>query len=296
MFRLSLVGLCTVFSISANADNQILKEINKNLSALDQITDLSVLEQSQSMLADYDFSGIIRLSNCSASLVRLKDTSYTKALMLTNGHCMRRFQKPGEAIYNQPTTIRATLLNEDASKAGRLVAKKIVYATMTRTDMAILELNKTYEEIKNEYGIEPLIISSDAPQVGTDIEVISGYWRRGFSCAIENIVYNLKEDNWDFFDSIGYTKECKVYGGTSGSPVLSVDTGEVVAVNNTGSERGRKCTMNNPCEVNKNGDITTIRDKGYAQNTFWLYNCLDESSPEDLKLDFNREECKLLEP
>jgi len=279
-----------------NVNAGALEDINKNLSAFDQITDISVLQQPQNMMVDYDFSGIIKLSNCSASLVKLADTNYTKALMLTNGHCMRRFQKPGEVIVNKSANMRATLLNEKGSTAGRLVAQKIVYATMSRTDMAILELNKTYEEIKNEYGIEPLIISNEAPEVGMDIEIISGYWKRGFSCAVENIVHNLKEADWDFYDSIGYTKPCKVYGGTSGSPVLSVETGEVIGVNNTGSERGRKCTMNNPCEVDENGNIKVIKDKGYAQNTFWLYKCLDESSPDKIALDFERSECKLLAP
>ena len=129
-----------------------------------------------------------------------------------------------------------------------------------------------------------------------DIEIISGYWRRGFSCAVENIVHNLKEGDWDFFDSIGYTKPCKVYGGTSGSPVLSVESGEVIGVNNTGSERGRRCTINNPCEVDKSGNVKVIKDKGYAQNTFWIYNCVDASSEETLAFDFELPGCLLTKP
>ena len=70
----------------------------------------------------------------------------------------------------------------------------------------------------------------------------------------------------------------------------------MIGVNNTGSERGRRCTMNNPCEVDENGEVKVVRDKGYAQNTFWLYNCLDESSSDQLKFDFTRSECKLLAP
>ena len=74
------------------------------------------------------------------------------------------------------------------------------------------------------------------------------------------------------------TKEgCQIIGGTSGSPVISVETGEVVAVNNTMAEgSGAPCSVNNPCELEDN-QRTMHKGHGYGQQVVQLYRCLDDN-------------------
>ena len=94
-------------------------------------------------------------------------------------------------------------------------------------------------------------------------------------------------------DSIRYSDPgCEVYGGTSGSPVIRKGERVVVAVNNTGNESGQECTMNNPCEVDNEGNILVIEGRGYAQQTYWFATCMDEN----FELDLNQKGCMLPKP
>ncbi len=243
--------------------------------------------------AEYDFSGIVALSNCSGSLVRFDDSLDTdKAMVLSNGHCTGTIN-PGSVVINQAATRSFDLLSTQASKLGSIRAEKLLYATMTKTDMSLYQTKETYLEIKTKYAIEALSLSRETPAVGTEIEVLSGYWKRGYACQIEKIVDTLLEGKWTFQDSLRYSPTgCNTIGGTSGSPVLAAGTRTVVAVNNTGNDAGRKCEVNNPCEVDADG--TTIYKKGwsYAQQTYWLYSCRNASGI----LDFRLESCLLPKP
>jgi hypothetical protein len=55
---------------------------------------------------------------------------------------------------------------------------------------------------------------------------------------------------------------------------VSAGTRTVVAVNNTINEDGKRCTMNNPCEVDQNGQVVVMKNHGYAQETYNIYSCL----------------------
>lgn len=244
-------------------------------------------------LTDYDFNGIVRLSNCSASLVHFTGQPKTsKAYVLTNGHCISRwggFLQPGEIIYNQRDS-RSMRAYRTLQETVNVRAESLVYATMTGTDSALYRLNTTYEDLEAQ-GIKSLELSFERPMLGMPIQVVSGYWKRGFACNIDGFVYQLLEAEWTFEDSIRYTESgCEIYGGTSGSPVVSGDDSRVVvAVNNTMNESGQNCTMNNPCEVDKSGQKSVMPNRGYAQQTWWFYSCLTE----DFQIDLARDGCRL---
>lgn len=228
--------------------------------------------------ASYDFEGIVKLSNCSGSLVRYETSSDTDlALILTNGHCLDLggFLKPGEVIYNRPISRKFGLYNAQAQIVGNLQATHIVYGTMTATDMALYRLNETYAEIKSKYNVNALVMDSYKADVNTEIQVISGYWKRGYSCGIERFVYQLEEAGWLFTDSIRYSRPgCETIGGTSGSPIINPITRKVIGVNNTGNDSGGHCTMNNPCEVDEQGNKKAYEGVSYGQQTYWVYSCL----------------------
>jgi V8-like Glu-specific endopeptidase len=238
----------------------------------------------ENLLADYDFEGIVGLSNCSGSLVRFDDSQDTdKAMVLSNGHCTGMID-PGRVVLNQSNSRTFNVLDARANKLGTVRAEKILYATMTKTDMALYQLRETFADIRARYKIDALTLSREAPDVGHDIEVISGYWKRGYSCAVAAVAPALKEGKWSFVDAIRYTSECNVVGGTSGSPVLAAGTRTVVAVNNTGNTSGRKCEVNNPCEVNEDGSIIYQKGYSYAQQTFWIYSCRNDQGQVDVKV------------
>jgi V8-like Glu-specific endopeptidase len=237
---------------------------------------------------DYDFEGIVALSNCSGSLFKLEgapDSDF--GLILTNGHCYEGgFSRPGSYVFGAPSRRTFTLLNSKASSVGRVTARVVVYSTMTNTDMTIYQLRETYSEILTKYGIRPLTLSSQHPSEATPMQVVSGYWLRGYSCQVEAFINQLREDEWSFSDSLRYSRPgCETIGGTSGSPIIAAGTKTIIGVNNTGNESGGKCTMNNPCEVDQNGQITYNKGYSYGQQTFWIYSCLNKSHELDLTVN-----------
>ncbi|MFE7525118.1 serine protease [Kitasatospora sp. NPDC057542] len=237
-------------------------------------------------LSAVTFAGTVALSNCSGSLVRMPGSAASDpALVLSNGHCLETgMPGPGEVVLNRSSSRTFTLLNASGGGAATLRATKIVYGAMTDTDVSIYQLNTTYASIQSRYGIAPLTIAATHPVQGTSIRVVSGYWKKIYSCSVDGFAYRLKEADWTFKDSVRYTSACNVIGGTSGSPVVDASTGQVVAVNNTINENGETCTLDNPCEVDQNGAVTVRRGIGYAQETYGIPACFAAGNRFDLTL------------
>ncbi|NKE61811.1 trypsin-like peptidase domain-containing protein [Lentzea sp. PSKA42] len=242
--------------------------------------------------AAVDFTGIVKLSNCSGSLVRLPNSAPAdKALVLTNGHCVE-LMKAGQVIVNRSDAREFRLLNGSGSEIARLRATKLLYATMTGTDAALYQLNTTYGQIQQQYRSRALELSASHPVAKTDIRVVSGYWKRIYSCQIDGFVHQLKEADWTWRDSLRYTSSCNTIGGTSGSPIIDNASGKVVGVNNTGNESGGRCTMNNPCEVDAGGKVTVRKGINYGQQTFDFVSCFGPGTALNLSLPG----CKVAKP
>lgn len=241
-----------------------------------------------------NFAGTVSLSNCSGSVVRMPDSEDNDpALVMTNGHCLETgFPTPGQVIVDRASTRTFGLLNSAGTRVGTLRASKIAYGTMTDTDMAVYQLTTTYAQIKSTYGIDALVYDTARPTAGTAISVVSGYWKRIYTCGVDGFAYRLKEGDWTWKDSIRYTSACNTIGGTSGSPVVDVATNKVVGVNNTGNESGERCTVNNPCEVDANGTVTVRQGINYAQQTWHVPACFGV----DNKLDLSASGCVLPKP
>ncbi|OKK06200.1 hypothetical protein AMK26_09075 [Streptomyces sp. CB03234] len=241
-----------------------------------------------------DFAGTVALSNCSGSVVRVPGSQPTDpALVLSNGHCLESgMPGPGTVVVDKPSTRTFSLLNSAGTKVATLRATKIAYATMTDTDVSLYELTSTYAQIQARHNIKALELNATRPAQGTAIKVVSGYWKRIYSCSIDGFAYRLKEAGWTMKDSVRYTAACDTIGGTSGSPVVDNATGKVVAVNNTGNEDGQRCTMNNPCEVDENGTVTVRHGINYGQQTYGIVACVGTGN----KIDLGRPGCTLPKP
>lgn len=245
-----------------------------------------------SFTENYDFEGIVALSNCSGSLVRFTDSKETDlAMVLTNGHCLESgLMKPGEVVVDKPSYRIFTVLDKRANSIGKVSSSKIIYATMTKTDLALYQLRETYADVLSKFNVRPLTMASDYAQKETGIEILSGYWRRGYSCQHNGLVFQIKEGGWIWEDSIRYSQPgCETIPGTSGSPILESGTRVVIGVNNTGNESGEKCTENNPCEIDSEGKITFKKGLNYGQQTSWIYGCMAA----DHKLDLSLPNCRL---
>ena len=245
---------------------------------------------------NYNFNGIVKLDNCSGSLIKFGSSlGSDKAMVLTNGHCVSRpdggFIKPDKYLYNESTSRSFRFLKPDGSiRSGSVSSTKILYATMTGTDMAIYQLSLTYDEMSQRFDVDALVLSDTKPSVNDQIEVLSGYWQTGYSCHVDGLVYMMKEDAYTWFDSVRYSEDgCHTIHGTSGSPVIGKASGEVVAINNTGNDDGERCTMNNPCEVTELGQVTYKKGLSYAQQTYVVYSCLTA----DRVIDLTKPGCKL---
>lgn len=241
---------------------------------------------------DYDFEGIVKLSNCSGSLVAFNGQPLTaKAIVMTNGHCVQKpggYLNPGE-VWVDKTLSRAMKLYDRDFKLHNIQATKILYATMTNTDVAFYELTESFQEIYARTNVRPYLLDSVRPLQGISIDIISGYWDRGYSCEIDGFVFNIREGDWTFTDSIRYTKTCDTIGGTSGSPIILRGSRKVIAINNTSNESGGRCTLNNPCEVSEQGDVEVRKGTRYGQQTYNVYSCLTPS----FAFNLNRQGCTL---
>ena len=236
-------------------------------------------------VAAVTLASTIRLDNCSASLVRYPSSKGAdRALMLTNGHCYEGgFPHAGEVLVDRPSSRTGTLLDAAGRASGTVTADRLLYATMTGTDVSLYRLTETYAALAARTGRQALTLSSERAAPGTPISVASGYWTRIWRCTINGYAQTVREGEWTWHQSIRYSRTgCDIIGGSSGSPVVDESTGLVVAVNNTINEDGESCTFDNPCEVRRDGTITAVEGRGYAQETFWFTTCLGAGRVLDL--------------
>lgn len=231
-------------------------------------------------------NGSASLNGCSGSLVRFEgQPDDDLALVLTNGHCIS-FLGSYQVLTDIPFATGMRFYNVDEALTPVFSSTRIVYATMHETDVALLELDTTYRELQENEGVDALVLAQQRGQIGEEIAVVSGFWEYITECAIDDFVPTLAEDAWTWNDSIRYTEACDTFGGTSGSPIISQDTGLVVGVNNTGFENTSKpCAINNPCEIDENGEITALLESSYGQQVDGFYTCIDENFIFDLDLE-----------
>ncbi|MEE1927815.1 serine protease [Streptomyces sp. TRM 70351] len=230
-------------------------------------------------------TGTVALSNCSGSLVRLpRSRPGDPALVLTNGHCLEGGAlEPGEVVTARPANRAFTLLDRDGTELATLRSVRLVYATITGTDVAVYRLTASYTAIAARHGVTALTLDHRRPAAGTRVTVPSGYWKRVYRCAIDGFVPTLREGRWTMTDSLRFTPECATVAGTSGAPVLDRATGHVVGINSTGNDDGGHCTVHNPCEVGTDGTVTVRRGTNYGQQTYGLTRCFRPGSLLDLR-------------
>lgn len=235
---------------------------------------LGAAPQASAATSFATYDAVVAFDNCSGSVVRFPGAADTdKALVLTNGHCIGTMPEPDTYVYDKAASRTVTLLGgNDAHSVAKLSLDRLQYATMTGTDVAVYRSTITYAQLSKSYGVTARPLASTHPVDKTAIDVPSGYWKQHYGCAIDGFVHRLDEGGYSMNDSIRYST-CVTPHGSSGSPVVEAATGTVIGINNTGNDDGERCTLNNPCEVDEQGNVHVEKGQSYAQETYPLTAC-----------------------
>ena len=242
---------------------------------------------------------------CTAFFFNTGGDDKAPAYAVTNGHCYdtNLSTAANEIITNRPSDIvfKLNYFATDKTRVRPVRVQRVVYATMKGTDITILELDTTFKQLVNE-GFTPLKIDGVPPHVGEPVEVIGipmtgvepslSFLHRAV-CEVGQSV-NLREDIY-YWEKAVRTR-CSVVGGMSGSPVVSLKSNRVVAIQNTGVDDEAlsqpECSINRPCEVSSDGKVATFPKENYAQRVSNIPSCFDSKGIFNLNLS----SCQLEKP
>lgn len=218
--------------------------------------------ESKSMI--YPQNAIAMTNGCSAFLLNSKEPT-----IVTNGHCVGRIPngvewkdkyKEKEFIFQSPVTKEQVILHSE----------KILYATMTGTDIAVMNLVEKWDELK-KLGLVGLRIYPDHAKSEMEIVRVERYpVFSQYNCFIEKVIQKLTEAQWSWTNA--FRHNCDNWGGASGSAIIDKSSGLLIGIHNTANEEGKFCSENNPCEIDNDGKVEAFIGKGYGQRIDILSN------------------------
>lgn len=237
--------------------------------------------------------GAVNLGDCVGSVVRTAASRPDDpALLLTNGHCVQGTRPaPGTALADLPADRVAPIADRQGYPRITARATRLVYATMTGTDIALYRLNRTYAQLAAR-GAKVFRLATSPVRAGDRLSL--AYTTRRMTCTAEAVVGHLREGGYQQDDAIRYAtaKDCAPVHGMSGSALLAPDGRTVAGIHNTHNEAGERCTDDNPCEVGPNGAVTSVKGRSYGQQVNLIGACLSRGS----RLDLSRKGCALPKP
>jgi hypothetical protein len=234
-----------------------------------------------------DLNGMVA-NKCSGSIVNIgrKDSDY--AVVLTNGHCMRERILPPDSYVKDEKYVRSDIaVFNNKNKLIPIQPRSILYGTMEGGDIGLIEVSITYKRLK-DLGIKVFELSKENSKPGEELFAASGFWKASQICTFDHNVYQILEGNYKWANAMAMSESCKIKGGWSGSPLVSKTSDQIVGVLNTVNESGERCTLNNPCEKDRRGNIIAIKDRAYGISTAVIWTCLANG-----KVDLNKTGCKL---
>lgn len=211
--------------------------------------------------------------HCSGVIVRLGSNPDARAILLTNGHCYDRKLQPGVFVADREHRQSIALLTRD-NRGRRYNSVRVLYAVMSGTDLALIELDATYRELADA-GIDGYEISPTPAAPGDSVFMVSGYWESAQRCSVESVIPRLLESPWEWSDAYKLSGCRADRQALSGSPLISASDNKIVGVFNTANDDGQRCTINNPCEAYSNGDTVVEKGGAYAQRVDQILTCLD---------------------
>jgi hypothetical protein len=173
-------------------------------------------------------------------------TDEQNALLLTSGHCLdlgdyewqgARHLRPNQFIFNysMDKIDYAISVFSSRGKDGKdYTAKRIVFGTITITDLAIIEINVTYSALKKS-GYRVYQLARHMPNKGMTLEFSSYNANFDGICRVHGIVPIVVEGPyvWTNVIKMEVNEKCRVYPGVSGTPGILKNTNKIYAVGNT---------------------------------------------------------------
>jgi V8-like Glu-specific endopeptidase len=243
----------------------------------------------------YNGIGLIKIqdfTSCTGFFLQTHHNPSAPAYVVTNAHCIDlidRLMGSNEIIVNRPLfssgrsvpaltyTPNYFVRPEQNRRTYRI--KKILYATMKNSDIAVLELPITQGELIRS-GVAPITIARSVSSPGTPIEVVGipgevlAADRQYLHRAVCNLGPTVRVKEGDYTWPQALRNRCSVVGGMSGSPMMS--GGQAIGIINTGGgsdDLHNLCSLNNPCEVAANGRPETTTNENYGQPLDRLPSC-----------------------
>jgi hypothetical protein len=242
-----------------------------------------------------DLRGHLSLA-CSGALVRFERNPERKAVFLTNGHCARKEPiEPGDALVNVPYERSELQVFVGEMEPLTVPPARVLYATMTGTDIALIELQTTYRELEAK-GARVYEISDRDARTGSSAILISGAERQKRLCGISHVVDQLLEDRWTFTRVLAMKDLCAIDPAWSGTPLVDPngfpDRPTIVGIVSSRNRDGELCTRDNPCEIGSRGERSAFRDRTYAQSISEIMDCVAKTG--EIALD--KRGCGLQKP
>ena len=110
------------------------------------------------------FTGTAALPGCSGAVVRWPAALDTDpAVVLTNGHCVQQpFLGARDVLVDERRWMPIELLDGSGKVARSVRGVRLQYASMYRTDVALVSLRETYADLAGD-GIAPLFLAEAGP-------------------------------------------------------------------------------------------------------------------------------------
>ncbi|SOE16208.1 Trypsin-like peptidase domain-containing protein [Streptomyces sp. 2323.1] len=224
-----------------------------------------------------------------------------KALVLTNGHCVRDTLGTNEVVADQPApegwSFTPAFFHDNTAEHKTFGVERVEYATMKDTDVAVLRLSVTYGDLA-QLDVTPRTLSpTGTPARGTRLEAahapIIGVpdderFLRLSSCQVTGSDVSVHEYTW-LWKGFARTDCRGVSGGSSGGPVTTATDNRLVGLINTVATPGYLgCGLGRPCEGSAHGLVVPADDSVYVTPVDAVASCLDRTG-----LRLHRNGCRL---
>ena len=327
---LSILGLLSCKNTSSNNEDESISNTETIDECLNEKTTLnleSIYDQDGNKLPDTmvndskvdwytvkdddpnNYSGVGRYGNCSASLIETGGNGEAPAYIITNGHCVGSslLSEVGYVYDVNPRDLTSDhsvstyknmsfLYYKDYNTEDYLTIgdKRVVFASMDKTDIAIVELNASLEFLKEVKNIDAYTLATVRPNlclpiinVGVPLTGMhsSNYGLRKSECFRGSTVA-LREGPYKFSDS--FRHRCSIVGGNSGSPLFDANSNHIIGLVNTAvndnTSQQENCSLNRPCEIQDQNN-SVKNNENYAQYVDFIAECFDTQGKFDKNLD-----------
>lgn len=214
---------------------------------------------------------------------RLSDS----ALILTSGRCVRnerpsgKFPAKNEFLINATSTGTVQIQKSFADPGLGIGYDKILFASVTNIDAAILETNWSYQDLADR-GYPIAHLAQHAPSLGQQLRFISLVQSIEKLCEVEAEVSGLKVGPHNRREVYRMSKSarCRARAGDVGAAGADVATGEISVIVQTNNLDGE--ITNGVPQVNE--------EQLYAAPVHVLYGCYEE---QERRFNFSKETCEI---